>query len=542
MKGSLTRRGWYAERGRCGTHGPLGGYASGVSAAVSPDRTFDLLVVGGGIFGAGAAREAALNGWSVCLCERGDLAEETSSRSSKLLHGGLRYLERGEFGLVREALRERAATSAVAPHLARPLPFLAPVFEGARVGPLKLRAGLWLYDLLARSPAELRRGWFDADDARVAEPALTARGLRGAGRYFDFQTFDSRLVAEIAVAAAERGAAILTRAEVVDLRGGPPDAFAAEVRDRRTGGSFVVRARAVIAAVGPFSDRFRAKAATSAKPCTRLTSGAHVVLPGVLRSHGLVLTARSDGRVFFVLPFEGRTLVGTTDRDFDGDPADPRASEDDVRYLLDEANAALDGAPIRREDVIATFCGVRTLARDDAEHPSSTSREQTVFEEPRGVVHVIGGKLTTWRPIARSLVEAAARTVGRGLDDGTRGRTTPLPGAATRDGRPFDAGDEATTLARSFGIDLVVARRLVGRYGVKAADVLAPAREDRALLEPVGATLPELRAELVYLRDREFARTAEDALRRRLPRLLTDRVSAADLAEAERIVGSAAAR
>jgi glycerol-3-phosphate dehydrogenase len=496
------------------------------------DRAFDLLVVGGGIFGVAAAREAALNGWSVVLCERGDLAEETSSRSSKLLHGGLRYLERFELGLVREALAERTTTARLAPHLARPLPFLAPVFEGARVGPLKLRAGLFLYDRLAGTPKEFRRAWLRAAAATEAEPHLRARGLRGAGRYFDFQTFDSRLTAEIAIAAARKGAVVLTRAEVAELKGGPPDLFTATVRSRDAGGgadvrTFRVRAKAVIAATGPFSDLFRSKVSSAATPRARLTSGTHVVLPRALRSHGLILEARSDGRVFFVLPFEGRTLVGTTDRDFRGDPSNPRVEDDDVDYLLDEVGAALDGVAFKRSDVLSSFTGVRALFRDGEGLPSSTSREQTIFEEPRGVVHVLGGKLTTWRPIGRALVEAARKTVQKPLDDGRASENSPLPG-----------GDGPTptpeALARAFAIDLPTAARIAARYGARAEDVLAPIRDDERLREPIGPTLPELRAELRHLRTAEFATTVEDALRRRLPRLLVDRVAPEDLAAAAR--------
>ncbi|HYC77161.1 MAG TPA: FAD-dependent oxidoreductase, partial [Planctomycetota bacterium] len=253
-------------------------------------------------------------------------------------------------------------------------------------------------------------------------------------------------------------------------------------------------------------------------------------LPPRIAGHALTLTARSDGRVFFVMPFEGRTLVGTTDRDFHGDPGDPQAEERDVTWLLDEANAALDGPPFRREDVLSVTCGVRTLLHDPAERPSAVSREQRVFEEPDGVVHVVGGKLTTWRAVARTLVERAARTVGKPLDDGRAGRTTPLPGGGAT------APDAAAALARASGLDLATAERLVARYGSRAPDVLAPARDDPSLLEPVGPTVPELRAELAWLRDAEFAETVDDALRRRLPRLLIDRPAPADLARADALL------
>jgi glycerol-3-phosphate dehydrogenase len=495
------------------------------------DRAFDLLVIGGGIFGCGAAREAALNGWSVCLCEREDLAFETSSRSSKLIHGGLRYLETFEIGLVRQALRERAVLQRLAPNLVKPLPFLVPVHEGARVGPWKLRAGLALYDVLAHARPELRRKWLERDEVLGTESAVAPDGLRGAGRYFDFQTFDSRLVVAVARAARDRGAAILTRSEVTDVRGGPPDFFVASVKPRG-GTAFPVRARAVLATVGPFSDRFRSVVAGSGDQRARLTSGTHVVLPPVLGSHALTLTAQSDGRVFFLLPFFGRTLAGTTDRDFDGDPGDPATEERDVAWLLSEANLALAGAPFRREDVIASFTGLRTLARDEASKPSSTSREQSVFEQPDGCVHVIGGKLTTWRLIARELVERAAPYVGKGLDDASLSRTTPLPGTEIL------AAGQVAALAREFGADSGAVAPLAATFGADARRILELARSGEATLDPLGPTLPESRAVLLHLQRNEMALTADDALRRRLPRLLTDRVDPKDLAAAEAFLAS----
>jgi glycerol-3-phosphate dehydrogenase len=258
------------------------------------------------------------------------------------------------------------------------------------------------------------------------------------------------------------------------------------------------------------------------------------VLPRVLERHALTLTARSDGRVFFLIPFFGRTLVGTTDRDHAGDPGDPATEAQDVDWLLSEANLALAGARFRREDVIASFTGLRTLARDEATHPSKTSREQAVFEEPRGCVHVVGGKLTTWRLVARELVERAARAAGRALDDGTLGRTTPLPGTEVL------PPDRVDALAREFGADRAVVATLASGFGEDARSVLAIACSGEASLDPVGPTVPESRALLVHFARSEFARSAEDALRRRTPRMLIDRVAPADRDAAERIVAAAA--
>lgn len=504
------------------------------------DRRFDLLVVGAGVFGAGVAREAALNGLSVALVDRGDLGGETSSRSSKMIHGGLRYLETFEFGLVKQALRERHVLQELAPHLVRPCPFLVPVHAGARRGLFKLRCGLFLYDWLAGFPREFGRKMLGREEMLAAEPRLEAAGLRGGGRYFDWQVFDSRLVAEIALQAREAGAKVLTYAEVAGLEGGPPGTFHATVRDvfpHGPGGAGEIEARAVVAATGPWSDAFRTAVAPGAAPRTRLTSGVHVVVPRVLDRHAVLVTARSDGRVLFLLPFHGRTLIGTTDRDYAGDPARLAVEAGDVDYLLAEANAVLGGTDLRREDVIQAFGGVRTLARDTAEHPSKTSREQVIWEEPKGCVHVIGGKLTTWRLIARELLERAAAAAGLRIDDGSRSRNTPLPGGCFGPGA--DPAGAAADLARSARVPEETAARALCWFGSRAPRVLDPARSDPRLAGPLAPSIPESAAEVLHLFREEGALTLVDALRRRLPRLLLDRVGRADLARAAAALGPA---
>jgi len=387
------------------------------------DRTWDVLVIGGGAFGCGVAREAALNGLDVALVERDDLAEGTSSRSSKMIHGGLRYLETLEFGLVRQALRERSVLEKLAPQLVRPCPFLVPILDGGPRGRLKTRTGLFLYDLLAGLPRTRRRSMHGAAALRQLEPGLVGEGLRGGGRFWDWLTYDSRLVAEVAAAAGRAGATIITRAEARPPTG-EAGRFNVEVEDRRDGEVIQVRAKTVIATVGPWSDAFR-NANGGGGPRTRLTSGTHIVVPEVTREHAIVVNARSDRRVFFLLPFFGHTLIGTTDRDVSGAPEDVTPTRDDIAYLLEETNGLLT-TRLSREDVISAFAGVRTLAADDHATPSATSREQQVWEEPLGVVHVVGGKLTTWRLIARELLERAAARAGLPLDDGTLSATTSI--------------------------------------------------------------------------------------------------------------------
>lgn len=410
---------------------------------------FDVLVVGGGVFGCGVAREAALNGLRVALVERDDLASGTSSQSSKMIHGGLRYLENFEFGLVRQALRERQVLAELAPHLVRPCPFLVPVYRGAPRGLLKLRLGLWLYDLMAGLPKRWRRSFPTPAQVTELEPALKTEGLRGTGRFFDWLAYDARLVADVARAARDAGAVIMTHAEALGVRGEVGD-FTIDVRNPQDASQSVeVRSRTVVATVGPWCDAFRAAHDPTAAPRTRLSSGVHVVVPQLLRDHAIVVNARSDGRVLFLLPFFGRTLIGTTDRDVTGDPHALTAETRDVDYLLEETNHLLADRRLDRSDVIQAFVGVRTLARnDDDGEPSRTSREQTIFEEPPGVVHVIGGKLTTWRLIARELLERAADRGGLSIDDGTLSRHTPLPGGDETFAMPVDATPDPAVLVR----------------------------------------------------------------------------------------------
>jgi len=393
------------------------------------DRELDVLVVGGGIFGCGVAREAALNGLRVGLVEKGDLGEATSSRSSKMIHGGLRYLKHLEFGLVRQALSERRILATIAPHLVRPCPFLVPVTQG---GPrLGLRMGLWLYDRLARAERKHRRSFHRPSELAQLEPNLEPRELVSVGRYWDWLAYDGRLVSEVAMAAEEAGAQIVTRAEAGPVEGST-GRFEIPVTDRSEGGdgeTITIRARTVVATVGPWSDLYRQSCEPHAVARTRLTSGAHLVVPKITQDHAVVVLAQSDGRAFFLLPFFGRTLIGTTDRDHAGAPDTAEVTREDVDYLLGETNRLLRGRDLGHEDIIQGFVGVRTLsARDDAP-PSRVSREQSIFEEPEGVVHAVGGKLTTWRLIARELLERAATAGGLTIDDGTFSRTTPLPGA-----------------------------------------------------------------------------------------------------------------
>lgn len=382
--------------------------------------TFDLVVLGGGVTGLATARLAARSGWSVTLLERDDLACGASSASSHMLHGGLRYLEHGHFALVREALAERAAVARMAPSLAQPVRFLVPLARGGRLSPWRLRAGLWLYDVLAGRSGWSRRGWAGARDARALEPGLAPEGLLGAGLYSDGVMDDARLAVAVARDAAAHGAAIRTRAELVVARpaAGAPGELALTVRDRETHAEEELRCRAVVNATGPWTDATRTElrrmlepGSSDPKPLLRPSRGTHLVYPALTRGHGVLVTAASDGRAFFVVPFAGRSLVGTTEVETASPPAPGECapSEDEIRYLAGEVARVLPAAASARP--LAAFAGVRPLL-DSGGAVGSASREHRVVVEDR-VATVAGGKYTTFRVMARHALEAVAPLLGR---------------------------------------------------------------------------------------------------------------------------------
>jgi glycerol-3-phosphate dehydrogenase len=466
-------------------------------------RTWDLLVVGGGIVGAGIAAEAARAGLAVALLDRADFASATSSASSKLIHGGLRYLRLGDVRLVREAHRERRALlRVVAPHLVRRLPFLVPLYPGSPYRPATLQAGLWLYSTLAR---ERIGGLAPPERARRSVPDLRLGELRGCGVYADAWTNDARLCLANVRAAADAGATVLNYAEVVALRTERGRVAGADVRDALDGSQFGVRARAVVNATGPWVDRVRRLEDPAAGPSSRLSKGVHVVVPLRQPWSAALTLLHSKVRISFAVPWDGLLLLGTTDTLYDGDPAEVRATADDVRQVLDEAALGVDPELLRPELVLSTYAGVRVLPGAAGE--TTTARRETVFlRGPGGMLSVAGGKLTTYRRIALEALARLRVDLGLGrLDASPR----PLPGAA----RPAEV---AARLARTYPeLDPTARSHLAHRYGSLADEVLAPARDDPSLLERLHPEAPELAAEAAYAIEREWATGPDDVLRRR---------------------------
>ncbi|HYD51506.1 MAG TPA: glycerol-3-phosphate dehydrogenase/oxidase, partial [Gemmatimonadaceae bacterium] len=399
-------------------------------------RPLDLLVVGGGATGCGLARDAALRGLTVALVEREDIASGTSSRSSRLVHGGVRYLEQGALGLVFEASAERRRLLRLAPHLVWPLEFTWPVYAGARVQSWKLAAGLALYDLLAlfRNVGTHKR--LSAREVLAREPRLRAESLRGGASYWDAATDDARLTLMTAVDAARAGALVATHARVEALRHERGRVAGAVVVDALGGAPIEARARVVVNAAGPWSDAVRAldPSESGRGAAVRGSKGAHIAVPRerVGNVRALTLVVPQDGRVFFVLPAGGFAIIGTTDTDTTAAPEEIRATRADVAYLLGAANAYFPEARLAPEDVVSAWAGVRPLAArptDAAGAPSAASREHAIVRGPGGLISVTGGKLTTYRSMAAELADVVERALGR------RPRRSPtadrpLPGGA----------------------------------------------------------------------------------------------------------------
>ena len=479
----------------------------------------DLLVIGGGITGAAIARDAALRGFRTALVEKGDFGSGTSSVSSRLIHGGLRYLEQYDLHLVLEASRERRVLLRIARHLVHPLPFLFPVYRGARVPAWKLRCGLWLYDLLAAFRNVRLHRWLGRQATLRLEPGLRERDLRAAGLYYDAQTDDARLVLATMRSAAQAGALVASYAEAVSLL--KPDGLVrgATVRDLLGEETRVVRALVVVNACGPWVDAVRRLDAPDADPLLRLTKGAHVAVPRqrLGNTHAVTLTSPIDGRVMFVLPWadSDQSYIGTTDTDEDVSPDEVRATAEDVIYLLRSANAFFPQARLSPNDVVATWAGLRALLRPDGNlAPSQVSREHRITESASGLLTIAGGKLTTHRAMAQELVDRVAVRL-RALDGRPRAprpptHRLPLPGGETAD------LEGLIKAAVERGASDATARHLVGTYGSEAAAVLNLVDKDRALGGRIVAGRPELWAEVVHAVEREMAVRLSDVLVRRL--------------------------
>jgi glycerol-3-phosphate dehydrogenase len=488
-------------------------------------RHFEVVVIGGGITGAGVALDAASRGYSVALLERGDYAVGTSSRSSKMVHGGLRYLQNFDLGLVREALLERQLMVRLAPHLVYPTPFLVAAL-GEERRDRKLGLGLNMYDVMAttragRSRRERRNSrepdedyyWspdrhrtIDREEVLDLVPALAPREPKDAYLFYDCQTDDVRLVLTVLGEAERFGAVMLNGAEVTEVLSQNGKATGVAFVEESSGERLEVGADHVVNATGVFADQVRPEELLGEEDVPRISPsrGTHLLIDSEQLPMGKAacIVPAGEGRMIFSLPWYGRTLVGTTDNDFEGDIAHPRPAEDDVAYLLDAVNEFF-GTAIGESDLVGAYAGVRPLiATGDPRKSVDISRKAELYETSSGMLTITGGKLTTWRRMAKQTVDRLVEREGREAPCHTH--EIPLGMAA----RPED-------LEAPAGVGEEALEQLAFRYGHAARKVLALAREDPKLARPIVAGRPDLLAEVAIAARHEQARSVADVLLRR---------------------------
>ena len=489
-------------------------------------QRFEVVIIGGGMAGAGIARDAALRGYRTLLLERKDFGYGTTSRSSKLIHGGLRYLELYDFGLVRESLVERERLARLAPHLVRPLPFLVPVYRGARRGLFMIRMGMTLYDLLTPGKRTEHYRTISREETARREPHLEPRDLLGSGYYFDdLLVSPERLCLENVLSARRWGAWVSNYAEVIEIQGargtqrvpGTGGGWEITVRDASTGAGATARvtAQVVVNAGGPWVDGVRRLAGVDeGTRVVRTTKGIHLLLPPITTS-AVYVAAKRDERLFFVIPWREFSLVGTTDTDFDGDLDRLAATRDEVEYLLQETQRVFPSARVREQDIRYTYSGVRPLAFKEGSSASKVSRQHKVIAEGEGgsFLSITGTKLTCFR----SLAEEAVDEVGRLLNRPAPCRTArlALDGSDGEDTIEVRLWADVPDLAFRSGLDREQIQNLLDTYGRRYAALLGVAQRSPEMRERLCQQNPDIRAQLAYALEHELTESLADFLLRR---------------------------
>ena len=466
-------------------------------------ETFDLVVIGAGIVGAGVAWDAALRGYRVALIEQDDFAFGTSSRSSRMIHGGLRYLEYLHLGLVREASQERGVLLRMAPGLVRRTPFLIPFYQHDRPGPRVMNAGLSVYELLGSVSRSQHHRMLRPQEALARESVLLNRGLKGAARYYDALCDDARLVWAVVRAAARAGAVVCNHARVVDLgRNARGTIASVAVHDRLRGRHAEVRATVVVNAAGPWADAIRAMDEPGARPLLRPTKGIHLVFrrERFPCTHAVVFSSPRDHRKLFLVPWGKFAYVGTTDTDYTGPLEEACADPDDVAYMLEAMRASFREVQGAEADILSTWAGVRNLLRNDEERPGRVSREHRYVTSASGLLTVAGGKLTTFRSMAAKVVDLVCpRLPAPRRPSVTRGHSILPQAAVPEEGELED--------------DLM--RQLLWSYGGEAWSVVRRALETPQLSRRLEPGLAYPWACVRHAVEEEMAQTISDVLIRR---------------------------
>jgi len=464
---------------------------------------YDLLVIGGGINGAAVANMAALNGLRVSLLEKGDFASGTSSKSTKLLHGGLRYLENFEFDLVKESLKERFIQLKSAPHLAKRLSFIIPVYKGDQRPLWMMKFGVQLYDFLSGKYKIEKHRVLTAEEVSSNIPGIEKENLLGGILYFDAQMDDARLCLENVLSAVSQGADVANYVEVKFLIKEMGKTIGVEAFDFLNNQRFQVLAKKIVCAVGPWTNLFIQKERSQAPQKVRTTKGVHIVYKDQFCKHAVFTQTKKGGRMFFIIPWKGHSLIGTTDTDFDGNPDDVKVEQQDIDYLANEAKRIFPWMEFNENNVITTFAGLRPLVFNE-NSPSRISRKHKIEQSYSGVNYIMGGKYTTYRKIAEDYLRLIVK---KKLVE-------------TQDQYPLYGGgkikDDVQQVAQQFGVHSEVVQSLMDMYGTRYMDVLALCERDDDLKESICTCTNTIKAQVVYSIETELAVKEEDIITRRL--------------------------
>ena len=476
----------------------------------------DVVIIGGGITGAGIARDAAMRGLRVGLVEKEDFASGTSSKSARMVHGGLRYLEQYQFGLVFSACSERHRLCKLAPRLVRPIAFTFPVYRSSKNSLLMMRMGMWLYDLIALFRNVKRHRIVDAQRTAELEPALSRQGLTGAAYYYDCMADDTRLTLATIQAAHEHGALIANYAEVCGIVKEDGRVRGVKVADKVTGEQSTIRANVTVNATGVWADQIRHMDDADARIMIRVNRGSHMVVPREkLNINGAVIFSSADGRrAMYAMPWKHTCIVGTTDIDHEGDLDQVYATPDEVASMLEAVNQAFPSANLVQEDVISTFAGLRPLIGGEESAAYQASRDHQIVQSEAGLITISGGKLTTYRHMAEDMVDVVSKKLeaesGVMVREGCTTDRVPLAESA------FEAGAMVDALAERYPqLDHKVLQHLALTYGPASSGVLALVEQDPEMGKKVVSGLPYIRAEVAYAIQHEMAITLKDWMIRR---------------------------
>lgn len=483
---------------------------------------YDVIVIGAGINGTGIARDAAMRGLKVLLLDKEDISSGTTQWATRLIHGGLRYLQYYEFSLVRESLRDRELLFRIAPHLVRPLGFCVPIYNYMERGPLLIRMGMILYDALSFEKTVGGHSMLSVEKTLEHYPGLNPEGLKGAAFYYDGQSeYAERIAVENAISARDHGATVVTYAKVgrLIIEGG--NVTGVEFTDELNGGKYEAHAPVTVNVAGPWVDEVLDSMDRPEDKMVGGTKGSHIVVdpfPGAPDT-ALYIEAESDGRPYFIVPWNGRYMIGTTDIRYDGDLDKIVADEEEIEYLVEETNRVIPEAGLTREEVLFTYSGVRPLPYQPEGSTSSVTRSHVIYdhaeEEPEigGLISIIGGKLTTFRNLSRETVDEVHNKLHLHAPPSNTGKI-PLPGGTTEDFEAFAADFKAHS-----GLTDELSERLIKLYGVRAPEVLALAGDDHSLKMPLTSPASVenglIGAEVIWAFEEEMAETLADVLLRR---------------------------